>query len=141
MRTRLKLQRALSCSPLKPPRCMDQFGRSQGKSIELCIRSMSFASLLQSSISSLTISIQTPLSPNQVTTLLSKSIKFNSCPSKNRLLPEGYHPHPRLYLSRLVPGEEAGMSFPYPEIGQGKRLYGVTTTAVIVTKTQATTRR
>ena len=34
-------------------------------------------------------------------------------------------PHPpRLCLSpRFVPGEEAGMSFPYPEIGQGEPLY------------------
>jgi hypothetical protein len=71
------------------------------------------------------ISIQTPLTSNHVATLLSKFVDFDSCPAENRdLLPEGYHPHPRLYLSpRLIPGEEAEISFPHPELGQGERLY------------------
>jgi hypothetical protein len=69
--------------------------------------------------------IQTPWNPYHLVTLLSKFVDFDSCPAENRdLFPEGYHPHLRLYFSpRLVPGEEAEISFPYPELGQGERLY------------------
>jgi hypothetical protein len=65
------------------------------------------------------------LTPNQIATLLSKFIKYESCPSENHdLLPESYQPHPRLFLSpRLFPGSEAEISFPYPEVQQGEHLY------------------
>lgn len=69
--------------------------------------------------------LQTPLSPNQVLTLLTSFFDFDAMPNQNRgLLPAGVHPYPRLSVApRLVPGEEAEISFPYSRSDQNERLY------------------
>ncbi|CAA7268585.1 unnamed protein product [Cyclocybe aegerita] len=68
---------------------------------------------------------ETPLTPNAVLTLLSNFFNFENCPKENHaLLPPGVHPYPRLAIAPiLVPGQPAEISFPYPQIGGGERLY------------------
>lgn len=72
-------------------------------------------------------SCQTPLTPSQVLTILSSFFNFDTSPQLNRsLLPANIRTYPRLTLSsRLVPGEEAEISFPYslPEEDEPEFLY------------------
>jgi hypothetical protein len=67
--------------------------------------------------SDLSLIFQTPLTPQQVFTLLSIFFNDETSPKSNKaLLPTGLEPFPRLTLSpRLVPGEQAEISFPSPD--------------------------
>ncbi|KDR66313.1 hypothetical protein GALMADRAFT_81121 [Galerina marginata CBS 339.88] len=68
---------------------------------------------------------ETPLSPNQVLTLLTSFFDFDKMPAQNRaLLPANLRPYPRLWLApRLVPGQEAEISFQNPNVQKNERLY------------------
>ena len=61
------------------------------------------------------LSFQSPLTPNQVITLLGSFLNYEALLKLNRvLLPANLHPYPRLTLSpQLVPGEQAEISFAY----------------------------
>ncbi|KAF5324076.1 hypothetical protein D9619_011220 [Psilocybe cf. subviscida] len=69
---------------------------------------------------------ETPLTPNEVVTLFLSFMDFDTCPQENRdRLPPNFRPYPVLTLApRLVPGEEAEISFPYPGgLGPDEHLY------------------
>ena len=69
------------------------------------------------------IFFQTPLTPQQVLTLLSVFVNDETSPKPNKaLLPTGLQASPRLTLSpRLVPGEQAEISFPYSDPTDGSQ--------------------
>lgn len=72
--------------------------------------------------SDLLLVFQTPLTPQQVFTLLSVFFNDQTSPKLNKaLLPAGLQSFPRLTLSpRLVPGEQAEVSFPYSDPTDGE---------------------